>query len=157
MRFWKSETQICRCKKNALFCFGILTITFTKNTSVASFFCGYCLFQDCQCDQYHTCAASCSVHLKTWFPFLIWTSPELSLIHTDHPQVHSRYAWGGEGFFMATILQVKVPNLQCFEKLSSEPYMDVLSQTLILVIDSTVHLNTTVKVFFSAYSQVTFM
>ena len=64
---WQSETQICRCKKNVLFCFGILT----------SFYCGYCLFPDCQCDQYHTCLASCSVHLKTWFPFLFWTSPEL--------------------------------------------------------------------------------
>ena len=35
-----------------------------------SFYCGYCLFPDCQSDQYHTCFASCSVHLKTWFPFL---------------------------------------------------------------------------------------
>ena len=54
-----------------------------------------------------------------------------------------------------------------FEKLSLEPCMDVLSQTSIQVIDSTVHYNTEniwkvhlcrtlVNVFFSIYSQVTF-
>ena len=82
-----------------------------------SFYCGYCLFPDCQSDQYHTCFAACSVHLKTWFPFLLWTSPELSLTRTDHPQFHSRYAWGGKGFFTATILQVEVPKMHFFLKI----------------------------------------
>ena len=42
---------------------------------------------------------------------------------------------------METILQVKVPKMHFFEKLSLEPCMDVLSQTLIQAIDSIVHLN----------------
>ena len=42
---------------------------------------------------------------------------------------------------METILQVKVPKMHFFEKLSLEPCMDVLSQTLLQAIDSIVHLN----------------
>ena len=68
---------------------------------------------------------------------------------------------------MVTILQLKVTKGQFFEKLSLEPNMDVLSQTLMQVIDITyygieyvrkVHLCSTLLNVFSMhmYSQVTF-
>ena len=44
--------------------------------------------------------------------------------------------------FMVTILQLKVAKKQFFEKLSLEPWIHVLSQTSIQVIDSKVHYNT---------------
>ena len=43
----------------------------------------------------------------------------------------------GKDFFTTTILQVEVPKMHFFEKLRLEPSMDVLSQTLIQVNDST--------------------
>ena len=69
--------------------------------------------------------------------------------------------------FKATILRLKVAKRRFFEKSSLEPCMDILSQTSIQVMDSTVHYNTeniwkvhlcltSVNVFFYTYSQITF-
>ena len=61
-----------------------------------------------------------------------------------HPSINISFSFlvCGQILFLATILQLKVAKRRFFENLSLEPCMDVLGQTLIRVIDSTVHYNT---------------